>query len=341
MSGIDIASGLSISSHRFREARSADWDRLEDLLDRVEKGKAGSLSDEDLFELPVLYRATLSSLSVARETSLDSDLVGYLESLSTRAYFLIYGVHAPFWRRLMTFLADELPAAVRGLWRETLVAIVVSLVGAIAAYSLVVSEPSWFFSFVSTEMAQGRDPAASYETLTEALHHGEGTQGLGEFSASLFVNNAGVALFAFALGFLFGVPTVLILIYNGLMLGAMFAVFVPKGLGWEFGAWLSIHGTTELFAIVLAGAAGMRIGMATAFPGRKARLASAVAAGRSAGFVMLGVVGMLVIAGVIEGVGRQIVDSAVVRGVIGGAALIFWLVYFYLKPARPRGSAPA
>lgn len=339
MSGIPISPGLRVSSHRFREARSGDWDRLEAMLDRIEKGRAGSLSDEDLFELPVLYRSTLSSLSVARETSLDADLVGYLESLSTRAYFLLYGVHSPLWRRLMTFLADELPAAVRGLWRETLVSLVLTVLGAVTAYLMVRSDPSWYFAFVSSEMAGGRDPSATVAMLNETLHHKDGADGLGAFSAFLFVNNAGVSLFAFALGFLFAVPTVLILIYNGLTLGAMFAVFVPKGLGWDFAAWLSIHGTTEMFAIILAGAAGMRIGMATAFPGRQARLASAVAAGRSAGFVMLGVVAMLVIAGLLEGVGRQLVDNGLSRALIGGAALVFWLVYFYLKPARPRGTA--
>src|SRR3546814_7567619 len=73
------------------------------------------------------------------------------------------------------------------------------------------------------------------------------------------------------------------------MLGAFFAVFVPKGLGGEFGGWLLIHGTTELFAIVLAGAAGFRIGMALAFPGRLSRIDSAVAAGRGAGVAMAGV----------------------------------------------------
>ncbi|MCW3848202.1 stage II sporulation protein M [Sphingomonas sp. LB-2] len=337
MSGIDIAPGLHVNSHRFREARGPDWDRLETLLDRVEAGRAGSLSDEDLFELPVLYRATLSSLSVARETSLDADLVAYLESLSTRAYFLLYGVHSPLWRRALAFLADELPAAVRGMWRETLVSLAITVAGAVAAYMLVRSDPSWFFGIVPSNMIGGRDPSASVATLTEALHHKLAADDhLSAFAAELFVNNASVALFAFALGFAFAVPTVLLLIYNGCMLGAMLAVFIPKGLGWEFAAWLSIHGTTEMFAIILAGAAGMRIGIATAFPGRQARLASAVSAGRSAAFVMLGVVGMLVIAGLLEGLGRQLVDNSLSRALIGGAALLFWLVYYYLKPANSR-----
>jgi uncharacterized membrane protein SpoIIM required for sporulation len=312
-----------------------DWDRLERMLDRVEGGRASSLSDEDLFELPVLYRSTLSSLSVARETSLDADLVGYLESLSTRAYFLLYGVHSPMWRRVIAFLADDLPSAVRGLWRETLVSLAVTLIGVVAAYVMIRSDPSWYFAFVPSELAGGRDPSSTAQALNETLHGAE-KEGLGFFAVYLFVHNSSVSLFSFALGFAFAVPTVLLLIYNGCMLGAMYAVFESKGLGLDFAAWISIHGTTELFAIILAGAAGMRIGMATAFPGRMTRLASAVKAGRSAGFVMLGVVVMLVVAGLLEGVGRQLVDNTLSRALIGAAMLTFWLVYFYLKPAKPR-----
>ena len=338
MSGLDIAPQLAISSQRFREARSTDWYRLEELLERIEKGKATSLDDEDLFELPVLYRSTLSSLSVARETSLDTDLVTYLESLSTRAYFLLYGVHSPFWRRVTHFFANELPAAVRGMWRETLVSLLITVVGAVAAYAMVRGNPDWYFGFVSSDMSQGRDPSATVEVLRGTIH-GAPTEHMSFFATFLFVHNAGVALLAFALGFAFAVPSSLLMIYNGCTLGAMYAVFDSKGLGPDFAAWLAIHGTTEMFAIILAGAAGMRIGMATAFPGRLARLDSAVKAGRSAAFVMVGAVAMLVVAGLLEGVGRQVVDNTLSRALIGGAMLIFWLVYYYLKPAQSRAAA--
>ncbi len=79
---------LSLKSHRFRAEREADWLRLEALLKHLEAGRRKALSDDDVIALPVLYRATLSSLSMARAISLDRSLVAYLESLSTRAYFL-------------------------------------------------------------------------------------------------------------------------------------------------------------------------------------------------------------------------------------------------------------
>lgn len=324
-------SAADVSSARFRAAREDDWTRLEGLLARIERGAAASLTDEDLFELPVLYRATLSSLSVARETSLDVDLVAYLESLSTRAYFILYGVHAPVHQRLLGFFASDWPLAVRAMLRETLVALLLTLVGAVAAYLLVRGNPDWFYSMVSGDMAGGRTPSASVAQLRDTLYGTPDSVGM-DFAAYLFTHNAGVALMCFAFGFAFGVPTAMLLVINGCVLGAFFAVFVPKGLGLEFAAWLSIHGTTELLAIILAGAAGLRIGMATAFPGRRTRMASAIAAGRPSAFVMLGVVVMLAIAGVLEGIGRQVVNDGMVRATIGSAMLLSWLVYFYAIP---------
>lgn len=329
MSARDLSAG---SGQRFRDARGEDWARLEAMLNDIERGKASQLTSGELFELPVLYRATLSSLSVARETSLDADLVAYLESLSTRAYFILYGVHAPFWRRLMRFFAHDWPAAVREVWRETTVAVAMIVVGAVAAYLLVRSDPSWYYAFIGDDLAQGRDPSASYDTLHKSLY--DTPDGLSVFASWLFAHNAWVAIRCFAFGFAFGVPTALMLVETGCMMGAFFAVFVPKGLGFPLAGWLMIHGTTELFAIALAGAAGLRIGMAIAFPGRQSRFASAVSAGRTSGMVMLGVVVMLAVAGTLEGIGRQVITNDWIRIAIGSGALLLWLLYFYVVPLR-------
>src|SRR3546814_13273028 len=93
----------------------------------------------------------------------------------------------------------------------------------------------------------------------------------------------------------------------------MRALCTSKGLGVDFGGWLFIHGTTELFAAVLAGAAGLRIGTAVVFPGAMGRLEAAAAAGRTAGKVMVGVIVMLLAAGLLEGFGRQLITDTLVR----------------------------
>jgi uncharacterized membrane protein SpoIIM required for sporulation len=321
-----------VNATRFRQAHEEDWSRLEQIVTRMEKRSIRSLSDEDLLALPALYRTTLSSLSVARDTSLDRALITYLERLSTRAYFQIYGVQTPASRQLASFFKRGWPDAVRALWRETLFCVALTFGAALLSYLLIRSDPSWYYSMIPQGLAEGRDPSSSAQTLRETLYGGE-KDWLGVFATFLFTHNSQIAIFAFALGFAFAVPTVLLILYNGLMLGAFYAIFDAKGLGSNLIPWLMIHGTTEIFAICIAGAAGIRIGMAIAFPGGDSRMDSAVQAGRLAATAMAGTVIMLAVAGLLEGVGRQTVNDDGLRMLIGTAVLAGWLTYFYAQPA--------
>jgi uncharacterized membrane protein SpoIIM required for sporulation len=322
---------------RFRAAREFEWRRLEALLALAEQRSIKALDDQALLELPVLYRSTLSSLSVARETSLDLELVTYLEALCARAYFFIYGVRTSAWSRLGAFFRRDWPAAMASLWIETLVSLGVTLFGTLLGYLLVGVDPDWFGAFVDEDLSGGRDFSASAAFLRSTLYdEGEG-HALEAFATFLFTHNSQVAILCFALGFAFGVPTVLLLISNGLMLGAFMALFASHGLAFELGGWLLIHGTTELFAIVLAGAAGLKIGWAVIFPGARSRLVSASAAGRVAATAMSGVILMLLVAGVLEGVGRQTITSDVARYSIAAAMLAFWCLYYYLPRRRADG----
>ena len=323
-----------VNASRFRAAHEADWERLDRLVSRIEKRSIRALSDEDILALPLLYRTTLSSLAVARDTSLDRGLIVYLEQLATRAYFQIYGVQTSAWRQIGHFFARGWPQAVQSLWRETLFCVLLDIGAALVAYLLVRSDPSWFYGIIPEGLAGGRDPSASAEALRATLYDRQDDM-LVTFATYLFTHNSQIAIFAFALGFAFAVPTILLILYNGLMLGAFFAVFAEKGLAFNLAGWLAIHGTTELFAIAIAGAAGIRIGMAIAFPGRDSRTESAVRAGRSAAIAMAGTVVMLAVAGLLEGIGRQTVVDDTSRYLIGAAMLAGWLTYFYM-PRRER-----
>jgi uncharacterized membrane protein SpoIIM required for sporulation len=323
-----VADAPLVNATRFRQAHADDWERLDVLVTRMEKRSIRAMSDDDLLELPALYRTTLSSLSVARDTSLDRALVTYLEQLCTRAYFQIYGVQTPAHRQIGRFFASGWPEAVRALWRETLFCVVLTFGAALVAYVLIRSDPSWFYSIIPEGLAGGRDPSASAQFLRSTLYDKQ-KDWLGVFATFLFTHNSQIAIFAFALGFAFAVPTLLLILYNGLMLGAFLAVFAAKGLGLNVAAWLMIHGTTEIFAICISGAAGIRIGMAIAFPGRLSRMDSVVAAGRTAATAMAGTVIMLAVAGLLEGVGRQTILNDGLRALIGAAALAGWLTYFY------------
>lgn len=331
----------ALRSDRFRQQREADWKRLEAIVERMEKGRLRRVSDADVLALPVLYRTVASSLSVARETSLDAATLAYLEALVQRAWFLVYGPRTTLWGWLRSWLGGGWSAAVRAIWPELLIAFALMAAGTLVGWLLCASDPGWYYSLVPTQFLDVRVPGASREALQGTLFGQSGEDGLTVFAAALFSNNAGVAILCFALGFAFGVPPLLLLIHNTASLGAMLWLFHGQGLTWEFVGWLSIHGTTELLAIMLAGGAGLHIGRSMAFPGQRPVLEAAALAGQRAATVMAGVVLMLVIAAMLEGLGRQLIESTPIRYGLGYGMLGFWIAYFALVRRRHEGEGQA
>ncbi len=328
----------ALRSDRFRQEREPDWKRLEAIVTRMEKGRLRRISDADVLALPVLYRTVASSLSVARETSLDAATLAYLESLVQRAWFLVYGPRTTLWSWLGRFFGGEWSRAVRSIWKEMAVALALMVAGTVIGWQLCAMDPDWYYALFPAEGGDPRVPGASAEALKEVMFGKEGKDGLSVFAASLFSHNAGVAILCFALGFAFGIPPLLLLIQNTTLLGALLWLHDEQGLLIDIVGWLSIHGTTELFAILLAGAAGLHVGRSMAFPGDRSVLEAAAAAGQRAAVVMAGVVLMLVCAGMLEGLGRQLINDTTQRLVVGYAILAFWLAYFFLFHRVPATS---
>jgi uncharacterized membrane protein SpoIIM required for sporulation len=329
-----------LKSAQFRREREAGWRTLENLLAQAEKDGLSSLGDRQLVRLPALYRATLSALSVARSISLDHNLVTYLETLSARAYFQIYGPRQSLGNVVAAFLLRWLPLAIRQLKGPILLSAAILFIGAAAGFALTFANSDWFYAFVDSEMAGGRNPAATTEDLRRTLFDPPPESGfLAIFSSVLFAHNAKITLLCFALGIALGVPTVILLFLNGLTLGAFLALFASHGLGVDMLGWLWIHGTTEITAIILGGGAGCALGRAVLFPDERSRLESLAETGRIAGIVALGTSLLLFIAGFLEGIGRQTINDTPLRFGIGSLMLVFWLFYFNLGRRR-KDTAP-
>lgn len=332
------ASLTSLKSDRLRLEREADWLRLEAIIKRMEQGKLSRISDEDLLALPALYRTAASSLATLRESSLDAATLAYLEHLVSRAWFQVYGPRLGFFRWLREFLLGGWSRAVRAIRFDILITLGVMVAGAVAGWLLVESDPEWYYRLVPSGLGDGRVPGASADELLATLAPANEVGGLSTFAAYLFSNNAGVCILAFALGFAFGIPSLMLMVHNMALLGALLWLFDGQGLVVELAAWLSVHGTTELFGILLSGAAGLHIGRSMAFPGDQSVLASAAAAGRRAALVMVGVVFMMIIAAFLEAFPRQLVAGTAERFAIGGMMLAFWLAYFFLYAPRAEGA---
>ncbi len=330
---MSLAPKPSLKSYEFRREREKSWRELEDMVRRAEKRGLKSLPAEDLLRLPTLYRATLSSLSVARAISLDQNVLNYLESLCARAYFQVYGPRASLSERIASFLRSGFPAAVRDARGPILLATVWMLLGITIGFLLVQGNADWYYTFVGWDMASGRTPAASTESLRNGLYDGASSaaDNLYVFATYLFSHNAGIGMFAFALGFALGIPTVLLMFYNGLTIGAFLALYDSRGLAWDLVGWLAVHGTTELTAIALCGGGGLVLASAIIFPDRETRMESLARRGRAAGTLIMGAVLMLFVAGLLEGFARQLVTDITARYAIGGTMLAFWLTYFTLS----------
>jgi uncharacterized membrane protein SpoIIM required for sporulation len=154
------------------------------------------------------------------------------------------------------------------------------------------------------------------------------------FAMFLFTHNSRVGIMAFVVGFAGGIPSALLLFGTGLMMGAFGQLYASRGLSLELWAWILPHGVTELTAVVLCGAAGMALGQALVFPGREERRAGLARRGREAAVVALGAVALFFVAGLIEGIFRQLVDSVAIRYAMAGTTAVLLSSYLLLAGRR-------
>jgi uncharacterized membrane protein SpoIIM required for sporulation len=327
-----------MKSVAFRREREASWTELAGLLDRVDGQGLRSLSAPELMRLPVLYRAVLSSLSVARAISLDQNVVDYLESLAQRAYFCVYAAKRHPGRIIAHFFGYRFPQAVRALSRPVILAGLLTVLGALAGRALTLADADRFYAFVDEAYAQGRGPAASTEDLRAVLYHGDDREGgaLAAFATFLFTHNARVGILCAAMGFAAAVPSLLLIFDNGIILGAFSALYEQRGLGFELWGWLLPHGVTELLAVVLCGGAGIAMGEAVLFPGRHTRLRNLALCGREAGAIVIGSILMFLVAGLIEGIFRQVVHDVIARYLVALSTAVFWAFYFLVSGREPK-----
>ena len=329
---------IRLKSSEFRRDREATWRQLERLVDKIERGGLKSLSATELTALPMLYRATVSSLSVARTIALDWNLLSYLETLSLRAYTCVYGTRQGLGAVVRSFLARDLPRAVRAARWHVLIAAALLALGVLIGWLLVAQDMAYFHLFVPLDLAGSRGPMSSREDLAAVLFDNSDTAAvhLLTFSSSLFIHNLEVGILGFALGIALALPTVGLTAYQGLILGAMCGLYADRGLTTEFIAWLLVHGVTELLAITLCFAGGLKLGETVLFPGRLTRRDALARNGPEAAKLVICGIAMLAVAALLEGIVRQVVTDTGVRLAIGATTAAGWAAYFLLAGRAPR-----
>lgn len=318
-------------SARFRKEREADWQRLEKLVLEAERKGLQRMSFADTRDLASLYRQATTSLAIAREISLDKALLGYLEALTARAYLCVYAPQQRLGGLFKRFMSLGAPQAMRRSWPFILLGFLCMGLGALTGYLFYFESTDWFYVFMPAELAGDRGPNATTEALRSVIYDSDPDRsGLGAFATFLFSHNTRIAIFVFGLGVFACAPAILLTFYNGLILGAFYALHVDRGLGPDIAGWLSIHGVTELSAICVACGGGLKLGSAVLFPGERTRIDALRHAGHDAVKLALVAALMLLVAAFLEGFARQLVQDIYARFIIGWGVGALWLIWFTL-----------
>lgn len=320
----------------FLKRNRPEWARIEAYAARLD-GKGRPLSGAELFTLVSLYRKITGDLARARMLKMHPDVVDYLNQLVGRVHFLVYAPPPYPFRRILDFFSSSFPQAVRRQWRYVLGAVLLLLIPAIASFWAVAAEPSLGTAFA---------PPGYVDQVEKAFGKTFGKEdrpaGMAALSTSFYiVNNVKVSFFAFASGAFLGLGSVYIMAFNGMILGGVGAVIRQHGLSYNFWSFVASHGGIEIGAIILAGAAGMRVGFALLNPGPRTRKAALAEAGREAGLLMFGVILMLGLAALLE---AWVSPSSLPNGLkltIGALNLAGLLTYLTLagrpKPTKQPG----
>jgi uncharacterized membrane protein SpoIIM required for sporulation len=287
---------------RFEQMYAAEWTELEALLDDVVGRKTGAAppprSGDTGARLAALYRRACEHLALARARAYPPYIVDRLERATSTAHQLIYQQHEFGAARIRQILTRDFPRAVRAHRSYVAVATVSFLLPTLVIAMLVYWRPELILSVVSS------DTAASFEEMYSPNADSIGRTRNASTDWMMFGfyirNNIGVAFQCFAGGLFAGLGTLFFLAYNGAFSGALAGYLTERGLSSTFYSFVATHSAFELTAIVLAGAAGLRLGHAILAPGRQSRLQSLVQASQQTAVLLYGVTAMLLVAAAIE-----------------------------------------
>jgi uncharacterized membrane protein SpoIIM required for sporulation len=157
-------------------------------------------------------------------------------------------------------------------------------------------------------------------------------------AAGIMANNISVAFNAFALGITAGIGTCFVIIFNSMMLGGFTAHFANSGLTYELMSFIIPHGVLEIFAILVSAAAGLRLGLSFAMPGRLTRSSSLRIGAKEAVLLVLGTIPMFIVAGLIEGFVTPSYIPGIIKIILGLAVGFLTITYLLLtnQVSRPK-----
>jgi uncharacterized membrane protein SpoIIM required for sporulation len=310
----------------FEALYQAEWQELEELLDRVLRRKKKTVDTAALRgeRIAGLYRRACEHLALARARSYPAYLIDRLDRLTADAHQVIYQQREFGLAALWRIVTQDFPRAVRADARYVWLAAALLTVPTFVLGVLVYFQPDLILSVVDAATAAQMEQM--YSTTAESIGRTR-TAGDDWTMFGFYIrNNVGIAFQCFASGLAAGLGSIFFLVYNGAMFGAVAGYLAERGLGDTFFSFVVTHGSFELTAIALSGAAGLKLGHSLLKPGRRTRGQSLVFAARECVVIVYGVTAMLIVAAAVEAFWSS--SSWVPPNVKYGVAAACWLAVF-------------
>ena len=297
----------------------SQWSELEALLAQIGSRK-GKVTHTDIDRLTTLYKSVSAQLASMQTYRPQDELTSMLNDLVTRAHHALFQESNKSAAQLRYFFGTHLIGLIRARNRFILLAVLLFIIGGVSGYISVTSNPMNLHALIPSSIADGIDPSQTDQPRGD-IHSPL-------VSTEIMLNNIRVAVLAFVSGITLGIGTVYLMLYNGLMVGALAAYFTQAGKSYVFWAYILPHGVIELTAIFIAGGAGFYMAYRMIVPTSYSRKYEFLEAAKQSAQLLLGTIPLFVIAGTIEGYITPSTLSLEMKYATAGATLLLLCAYY-------------
>lgn len=325
----------------FEERYAREWQEFEAWLDR--RGKPRGADPRSLpspvfedAEIPRRYRRICQQLALARDRHYGADVIERLHRTAVRGHRLLYGARGDRRNRFLLFVFGGFPRLVRRERRPVILASLLFFGPIVAMIAILQQFPDFVYYLLSPEQIAGVE--AMYKPDAPRLGRIPTAESAFYLFGVYVWNNIKIAFQAFAGGLVWGIGTLFFLLFNGFLIGAVAGHLTHIGYAEPFYSFVSGHSALELTAIVLAGAAGLKLGAALVAPGRLSRKQALIVAARGAAGLIYGAAGMLLLAAFVEAFWSPLTEVPPLLKYGVGVALWTALIAYLVLLGRGRGT---
>jgi len=315
-----------MKENRFIQNREEHWNSFENALDEYERTRRVQTSTS-VEEFVDLYRAVSHDLTVARTRHYGANLITRLNTLVIRGHNLVYVSRTGWLENIFRFYTNTFPREVRKHKKWVLTSLILfALPWLVVSYCISQSD-----TFIYTVI----DPVtvAGYEVMydPDAPWNMEGPNPSSQLEAlgGYIRNNTSIGLMIFVSAIGFGLLTVFVILFNSVYLGSVFAHLTVVGYGSTLYPFVIGHGALELTAIVIAGAAGLRLAVALYFPGTLGRQTALRQGIRESMTLVAGFFTMFILAAFIEAFWSPLNLPDIFKYFVGGVLWVLVFSYFF------------